>query len=378
MAQNDVTQWSPEEKWANRVLNYLHMAKSDIDRWRNGDMIPVIMNDFRLSMDEMLFSMFDFPDDFPDDDSTLSPLTFLSQLFGAGYAFFTNRAVYNTVETPQQPKGHGVKLPDGTEAACWTGGLGGYTQTYRPAYITIANPYLAETLVCNLEEDGVLIKCGPAMRGYGDTIDKWAMLYAQAIVTMCADIIQSRVMTMIHAKDDNAADAADEFYNQLWHGNQQAIKTTGTMWENPDYNPLSAYPQATTAGNLLVNVIEVTQFVIAKCLQEMGLQANHNMKREAVNESEAGMNIDSLTPRPQSILSCIKSAGRKIKDKYGVDWFERIELNDAWRREELVAEASAALTEEFSEEEVETTEEVETDETEEIGQEVEINDEENV
>ena len=85
----------------------------------------------------------------------------------------------------------------------------------------------------------------------------------------------------------------------------------------------------------LKDIIETKQYLMGSWLNELGLNANYNMKREAINESEADLNEDSLLPMIDDMLQQRKLMVESINTKFGTNI--EVELSSSWKkiREEI-------------------------------------------
>ena len=91
----------------------------------------------------------------------------------------------------------------------------------------------------------------------------------------------------------------------------------------------------------MTNLIEYHQYLKASWFNEIGLNANYNMKRESINSEEAQLNSDSLLPLIDNMLSCRQQAAEKINAMFGTNI--SVELSSSWEdnQEELDAELDA-------------------------------------
>ena len=74
------------------------------------------------------------------------------------------------------------------------------------------------------------------------------------------------------------------------------------------------------------------QYLKASLLNELGLEANYNMKRESLNATEAQMGDDALQPLIDNMLKCRQEAAEKINEMFGTDI--SVEFNSAWEENE--------------------------------------------
>ena len=75
-------------------------------------------------------------------------------------------------------------------------------------------------------------------------------------------------------------------------------------------------------------MIEYQQYLKASLWNDLGLNANYNMKREAINEAEAGLNENALLPFIDDILETQTKAFEKVNNHYGTNITVR--LGSAW------------------------------------------------
>ena len=87
------------------------------------------------------------------------------------------------------------------------------------------------------------------------------------------------------------------------------------------------------SAGLINQFIELAPYIIASCLNEIGLNANYNMKRESLNSTESAINVDFLIPLIDNMLSCRKDFVNKLNNMYGTNI--SVELNSAWLTNKL-------------------------------------------
>ena len=80
----------------------------------------------------------------------------------------------------------------------------------------------------------------------------------------------------------------------------------------------------------LKDTIETKQYLMGSWLNELGLNANYNMKREAINESEADLNEDSLLPMIDDMLEQRKLLCENLNKKFGTNI--SVELSSSWKK----------------------------------------------
>ena len=132
---------------------------------------------------------------------------------------------------------------------------------------------------------------------------------------------------------------------------------------------LRTNPIGTVAGTL-TDLIEYHQYLKAGLFNEIGLNSNYNMKREAINSNESQLNDDALHPFIDTMLECRKEAAEQINKMFGTSI--SVEFNSAWEENEkendLMMEQMENASEQpeqsegFIEETEETTDDIEFEE----------------
>lgn len=208
------------------------------------------------------------------------------------------------------------------------GGLGGEPDPYyQPTICVVANPALKFNKECRINEDGILMSNDRMRRGIIPLIGKYAGLLAENTITIRIADIMARITNIMSASDDNTIESAEEYYRQLEEGH------IGIIEESPFLEDLKIQAGATQTGaTRLTDLIEMEQYLKASLLNELGLEANYNMKRESLNSTEAQMGDDALQPLIDNMLKCRQEAAEQINAMYGTDI--SVELASAWEENE--------------------------------------------
>lgn len=76
---------------------------------------------------------------------------------------------------------------------------------------------------------------------------------------------------------------------------------------------IKSQPYGTTGSNaILTSLIEQEQYLKASWYNDLGLNANYNMKRESINSQEGQLNDDMLMPLIDTMLYCRQKALEKV------------------------------------------------------------------
>jgi hypothetical protein len=203
-----------------------------------------------------------------------------------------------------------------------------------------------------------------------DVIYKYASLMVENDITQLLRVVHARRDSITTAPDEAGKNALETAEQKLEDGEMIIPVVTQFMDE------VKNYPQSGTYGEKITDFIEYTQYLKASLFNELGLQANYNMKREAIGSQEAEMNIDSLLTLVEDGLLCRqydwdlvnKNFGTDITVDFGKLWKNVEKKQEPENTEEETEETASEEVVEESPEEVEETEEdsVEETETEEV------------
>lgn len=222
----------------------------------------------------------------------------------------------------------GIVEVEGELYAVW-GGLGGVQDAYyRPTTMTVANPGLktktgsySETLT--IGEDVVLMRNDDNMVGLIPIFAKYGTLMNEADLTMYIMLINKRAENIISASDDNTAESARQYLKKLEEGELgyiQDSKLYDSLKTSPTHNGVS--------GSSFTEITELIQYLKGSMYNEIGLNANFNMKRERLNTSEIEMNSEALYPLVDNMLYNRRLAIDAINEKFGTNI--EVEFNSSW------------------------------------------------
>ena len=220
-----------------------------------------------------------------------------------------------------------------------SGGVGGEIDAYnRPRFYTVANVALGISKTYEIGVDGVLIKNDFNMTGVLPLIYKYGALMIDADISLNAAAILSRIQMLISAPDDKTKTSADLFLQKINDGDFSIIGETAFF----DGVRLQTAP----VGNsqYITQFIELVQYYKASFLNEIGLNANYNMKRERLTDNEIALNIDAILPFADNMYSERERAIKAVNKMFATDIL--VDYNSAWKttHEESDKETAAADT----------------------------------
>lgn len=215
---------------------------------------------------------------------------------------------------------------------------------YRPTKIIVANPgaNCFEHFELNRQkggtyygEKGVILRNDTLYHGLMPMISRYAYLLAENVITMHSADVFLRIIALISAQDDKTVASANAFIKGIEDGKLMAVAESsffeGVKMQSPPSNN----------GSYLTQFIEYQQYFLGSFFNEIGLNANFNMKRESIAKSESSLNEDSMLPLCQNMLMCRQEDVKVINEMFGLDI--KVSFDSAWLQNaiEIVKELEA-------------------------------------
>lgn len=251
-----------------------------------------------------------------------------------------------------------TKHEDGNLYA-FTGSFGGEPDPYyKPTKYIVANPALKLSKEFDINSDGVLIRNDSIWQGLYPLMARYASLMAENILTLRSADVMLRVIAMLTAPDDKTRIAAEAYLKKLENGE------FGVIAENRFFEGVKMQSPPSNNGSYLTQFIELHQYLKGSFYNEVGLNANFNMKREALGDGEASLNEDSLLPLCDEMLRCRQEDIQKVNEMFGTNI--TVDFDSSWAQnvieqqlalDKMEAEASQLAEEPEESEEPEEREE---------------------
>lgn len=215
------------------------------------------------------------------------------------------------------------------------GGFGGEPNVYyMPTIFTVSNPALNFSKNLVIDEDCIIINNDSLYIGIMPLLNRYINLLVENDISLTLASINTRLINVLTATTDTTRESAKIFLEHIKDGDLSIIGDTSLFGET-DLNSLSLQTGKT---NTITDLIELEQYTKASLYNEIGLNANYNMKRESLNSAESQLNDDALYPFIDDMLNCRKKAIEKINNKYNTNI--TIDYNSSWKdnKDELQAE----------------------------------------
>lgn len=247
----------------------------------------------------------------------------------------------NNLENLLQTNGNVFVTEVDGKMYAFAGGLGGVPNVYNEAseYI-VSNPYLQLNKSYKIDVEGVLIKNDSGANSLLPIFGKYGVLCSDTLLSLNTCSVLSRITMLISASDDKTKQSADDFVTKILQGDFSVIG------ENAFFKGVNLQSISTQSANQITQLIELLQYFKASAFNEIGLNANYNLKRERLNTSEVQMNVDALNPYVDNMLQERKKAVEKINAMFGTEI--SVELASSWamRKEETETETDEEKEEE--------------------------------
>lgn len=220
----------------------------------------------------------------------------------------------------------------------FNGGLGGrYNEYYEPTICTVANPYLNFSAQLKIDKDCVVIKNDSLYLGMLPMYNRYATFLAENDVSLRTAQINSRLIDLIAAPDDRTYKSAKNYLDEVSKGN------LGVMLDNDILNGIKTHPVSDHMQTVISQLIELNQFLRASWYNELGLSANYNMKREAINSGEAQLGEDSMMTLLDDMMEQRQIGLDKVNKLFGTDI--SIDFANVWQKSDTKEAAEIAVLE---------------------------------
>ena len=199
------------------------------------------------------------------------------------------------------------------ELYAFYGGLGGEPDAYyRPTICVVANPYLKFNKSFKIDEDCVIMRNDSLLYGLLPLFSRYATAMAENDISFRLSSVNTRIEFLLSAPDDATKLAAEKFLKDIDEGKQ------GVIASNEFLEGIKAQ-EVGRSMRTFTDLIEYQQYLKASWFNEIGLNANYNMKREKLSTTESQMNNDALLPLVEDMLEQRRLALEKINEMFGTD-----------------------------------------------------------
>lgn len=203
--------------------------------------------------------------------------------------------------------------------------LGGVRDVYyMPTICNISSPALEWSASLKIGEECIIIPNDSLYIGLVPMFSRYASMLAENDVTIRIADINARIVNLISAPDDRTKKSAEGYLKDIENGN------LGVISDNVFLEGIKTQPYASSGNtNNITQLIELQQYLKAGWFNDIGLNANYNMKRESINSDEAQLNDDALLPLALDMLRMRKIGFDVVNRLCGYNI--GVELNSSWK-----------------------------------------------
>lgn len=215
------------------------------------------------------------------------------------------------------------------------GNFGGAPDPYfRPTLYVIANPalefsgslkiinYLKPAMSQLTQGECVLMKNDTMTSGILYLCKRFAIQLSENDISIRSAQINARHQVFISAGTDAEIASANAYIKGVEAGKPAAVM------EKPFLEGIKTADLSTQGSNMIIQLIELQQYLKASWFNEIGLNANFNMKREYMSEEEIRESTDVLLPLIDDMLKNREEALSVINSTYGTNI--TVKKNSAW------------------------------------------------
>lgn len=214
----------------------------------------------------------------------------------------------------------------------YRGALGGEPdEYYMPTIFTIANPAQNLNVNAKIGETCAVMKNDTFYKGLLPLIRKYASAMAENELSIRIASINSRIIDLITATDDRSKASAEKYIEDVEKGKLGVIASSEFM-EGVKTQPYGS----TSNSNTITNLIELEQYLKASLFNELGLNANYNMKRESINAGESQLNNDALLPLIDTMLKCRQEGAEMVNRMFNTNI--SVSLASSWEDNQIEIE----------------------------------------
>lgn len=203
------------------------------------------------------------------------------------------------------------------------GGLGGMSDVYnQPTICTVSNSALNFSKDLEIDKDCIIMENDSYKMGLIPIIEKYSAMLVENDISTFLATVNTRITTIFSGGDEITKNSAEEYLRNILAGK------LGVIVDNPFLNSLVINPASKSQDNSIQNLITQNQYIKACLLNELGLNANTQLKKERLISAEIANNSDSLYPFIDDMLECRRMGIDKVNKMFGTSI--EVELNSSW------------------------------------------------
>lgn len=217
---------------------------------------------------------------------------------------------------------------------------------YQPTTYTVANPALKLSETYEIGKNCVYARNDYSAIGLVPLISRYCGLMTENCLTVRLTDINMRMMNLLSAPDDNTYQSSLQYMKDLENGK------LGVIGETPFFDGIKLQSKGVGNGDYMIQFIELQQYLKGSMYNELGINANFNMKREALSGQEVALNDDALMPLIDDMLKQRRTMCDQLNEMFGLN--VSVDYGSTWHsnviEKQLVGQSEFNANESGSEE----------------------------
>lgn len=189
----------------------------------------------------------------------------------------------------------------------------------------------------------------PCVLGLNDTQEqgliplftRYAVQMTENDISIRSAQINLRSTTTITADNGPEIESAKQYMKDIEAGKLSVIG------KRPFLDGVTITNNSSGASNVIIQLIELQQYLKASWYNEIGLNSNFNMKREYMSSEEINSSADIMLPLVDNMLSCRQRFVEAANKQFGTNI--TVEKDSAWEKKQLESDINPETGEPMTE-----------------------------
>lgn len=229
------------------------------------------------------------------------------------------------LEKQLQLNGYSIITKVKGELYAFQGGFSGLDAYGNPTEVIITNPALSFNKTLKIGSECVVIKNDDMQQGLLYLYSRYGTLIMENETTILVNNYNARMQKLISATDDSTIESANVYLENIINGK------IGTIAGSKMFDSLKV-EQSGSEKSIITDLIELEQYLKASLYNEIGLNANFNMKRERINSAEVSLNEDNLYPLIDNMLDNRKYFIEQVNELFNTTI--EVDFSSIWKIKE--------------------------------------------
>lgn len=196
-------------------------------------------------------------------------------------------------------------------------------------YIKLEKQYSIYGLSDKFEDKAVRVDNNMFSSSILDILSKYRELIIESELSLRSYILNSRNMFTLFAGDTKSKQNCETFLKRLEKGELSVLS------DNAFIESIKLLPNSNN-GEYGYKLLQIIQYLKASCLNEIGINANYEIKRSVTSKADVDLSLDYLIPLVDNMFQY----RQRFTDDFNNCFGENIEvlLHSTWLNERLKAE----------------------------------------